>query len=113
MAPVWRLNDSAMALAAKKKGRASSSDAEQDEVEPVDLPVALQQGVSRQGDEGPAGTVTQQGQADDHVGKVVPLDDGEQPHQQDLVAECGARDQGDGKAWMAGRCPWRCHCPAI
>ncbi len=46
--------------------------------------------------------VTQQRHADHHVGEVVPLDDREQPHQQDLVTQGGGREQGDGRIrWVA------------
>ena len=43
---------------------------------------------------GAAGAVPEQGEADDHVGQVVPLDDGEHPQQQHLVAEGTTRYQG-------------------
>ena len=48
---------------------------------------ALPQTLLRQGDDGPCRPIAQQGHADHHVGEVVPLDDGEEPHQQDLVAQ--------------------------
>jgi len=42
---------------------------------------------------GPAGAISQECQADHHIGEMVPLNDGEEPHQQDFVAECGGRDE--------------------
>jgi hypothetical protein len=41
--------------------------------------------------------IAQQCHADHHVGEVMPLDDGKQPHQQDLVAQRGGREQGQGE----------------
>ena len=42
-----------------------------------------------------AGADAQQRQADDHEGEVVPQDDGEQPDEQDLVAEGRRRQKGN------------------
>ncbi len=58
--------------------------------------IGRQQPAARQGDEGTGRTDAEQRDADGEVGEVVPLDDGEQPQQQHLVAQRGGRERGDG-----------------
>ena len=45
--------------------------------------------------EGSARPEAEQGNADDHVGEVVPLNDGEQPNEQDLVGQDPGREERD------------------
>jgi hypothetical protein len=49
------------------------------------------QPLAQQGDAGARRTVAEQRHADHHVGEVVPLDDREQPREQDLVRQGGGR----------------------
>ena len=81
---------------------AERGDAEQHQGERVNGVKARQQGAAGEGDERAAGAVTEQGQADDHPGEMMPLAYGEQPHQKDLVAERGRRDECNGQEGRAG-----------
>ena len=54
---------------------------------------APQQSPGEEGHQGAAGAVAQQCQADDHVGEVVPLQNGEEAHQQHLEGERCCRQQ--------------------
>ena len=48
------------------------------------------------GDKGSASSKAKQGKADNHVGEMVPLDDGKEPHQEDFIADHSSRYQENG-----------------
>jgi hypothetical protein len=49
-----------------------------------------------QGDKGPASSKAKQGKTDDHVGEMVPLDDGKEPHQENFITNDSSRDKENG-----------------
>jgi hypothetical protein len=69
----------------------------------VDRAVSVQQPHLANGDERPARAETEQRDADDHVRKMMPMDDRKEPHEQDFVGEARRREEQDRKKRRARR----------
>ena len=65
------------------------ADAEQDAIGSIDRQKMSLHPVPGECQEGATGAITKQGQADYHVGKMMPLDNGKKSHEQDLIRQCG------------------------
>ena len=92
--------------ALRKQEAGDCSDAEERGGGAEDDLVSAEQRALRERDKSARGAVAQHGDADHHVGEVMPQDDREQAHQQDLVTERGCREQRDGSE-RRGRHPPR------